>query len=66
MDWINLAQDMDQWRDLVNTVMNLGVPLKCWGNSAVAVRLAASQGLNSMELVRSFFSYSTRGGREKR
>jgi hypothetical protein len=25
MDWIDLAQDRDQWRALVNTVMNLGV-----------------------------------------
>jgi hypothetical protein len=23
MDWIDLAQDRDQWMDLVNTVMNL-------------------------------------------
>jgi hypothetical protein len=23
MDWIELAQDKDQWRDLVNTVVNL-------------------------------------------
>jgi hypothetical protein len=23
MDWINLAQDGDQWRALVNTVLNL-------------------------------------------
>jgi hypothetical protein len=37
MDWIDLAQDRDQWRSLVNTVMNL------W------VQLAASQkGLSSM------------------
>jgi hypothetical protein len=26
MDLIDLAQDRDQWRALVNTVMNLGVP----------------------------------------
>jgi hypothetical protein len=26
MDWIDLAQDRDQWRDLVNIVMNLQVP----------------------------------------
>jgi hypothetical protein len=28
VDWIHLAQDMDQWRVLVNTVMNLQVPYK--------------------------------------
>jgi hypothetical protein len=25
MDWIDLAQDRDQWRDLLYAVMNLGV-----------------------------------------
>jgi hypothetical protein len=27
MDWIDLAQDRVQWRALVNTVMNLRIPL---------------------------------------
>jgi hypothetical protein len=27
MDWIDLAQDRVQWKVLVNTVMNLRVPL---------------------------------------
>jgi hypothetical protein len=26
MDWFDLAQDRDQWRALVNTVMSLQVP----------------------------------------
>jgi hypothetical protein len=26
MDWIDLAQDRNQWRALVNTVMKLRVP----------------------------------------
>jgi len=25
-DWMHLAQDMDQWRAVVNTVMNVWVP----------------------------------------
>jgi hypothetical protein len=26
MDWIHLAQDMDQWRAVVDTIINLRVP----------------------------------------
>jgi hypothetical protein len=28
MDWIGVAEDRDQWRVFVNTVMNLRVPKK--------------------------------------
>ena len=26
MDWIELVQDVNRWRALVNAIMNLGVP----------------------------------------
>jgi hypothetical protein len=30
MDWIDVAQDRDQWRALVNTVMKPPGSIKCW------------------------------------
>jgi hypothetical protein len=40
MYWIFVAQDRDQWKTLVSTVMNIWVH-KIWGNYSVAELLAS-------------------------
>jgi hypothetical protein len=45
-DWIDLAQDSDQWRALVNTVMNLRFPYnagKCLSSCITASFLRRAQ-----------------------
>jgi hypothetical protein len=49
MDWIDLAQDRDRWRVLVNAGMKLRVP-EYAGNFLTEYLLASEKGLCSMEL----------------
>jgi hypothetical protein len=50
MDWIDLTQDSDQWRVVVNTAMNLWVPWN-FGKFLSAAQLAAFQeGLSFIKL----------------
>jgi hypothetical protein len=50
IDSIHLAQDTDQWRALVNTVMDLQFPLKVGNFLTFLASISFQQGLFSMEL----------------
>jgi hypothetical protein len=48
MDWINQAQDRDQWMVLVNTAINLRVPYNAGEFLSRCTITAAQEGLSSM------------------
>jgi hypothetical protein len=43
MDWIHLAQDRNQWRGPVNTIMNLRFTFLFWGAVELSPLLLRSQ-----------------------
>jgi hypothetical protein len=59
VDWVDLAVDRDQWKVLVNTVMNLRVPYNAGKFLSSCITVAASQEeLSSIKFfILFFFSY---------
>jgi len=51
VDWFHLVQDWDQWRVVVNTVMNLRFQYKEVNLLTSRVTISFSNGLYSMELM---------------
>jgi hypothetical protein len=48
VDWMDMAQDRDQWRALVNTVLDLRVQLNAGGFLRAAQLTAPQEGLSSV------------------
>jgi hypothetical protein len=55
ISWIDMAQDRDRWRDLLNAAMNFGVHKMRGIFRIVEDLLASHEGLCSMELVSYLF-----------
>jgi hypothetical protein len=55
VNWIHLAQDRDQWRDLVNTVTSFLVPKTLVSSYVAAELLTDQEGLCSTDLVKATY-----------
>jgi len=51
MDWIELAEDTDRWRALINALMNLRVPQNAGNFLTIEDQLSSQEGLSHMEQV---------------
>jgi hypothetical protein len=66
MGWIDLDQDRDQWKALVNTVMNLWVPHSYLYKPYVSVTLVGGNTDVTNFIARSELGSSRTGGRGPR
>jgi hypothetical protein len=48
IDWIDLAQDRDQWKALVNTAMNIQVPLNAGKFLSSCTNGSGQEGVSSV------------------